>query len=174
MAFSKERKNELLAEYTQKVKSSQAVFVVRFNSMTMQDVDNLRAKAREAGDELHVVKNTLFARALAAAGMPSAEIFEGTSLVGYAFNDVPAMAKLLTDSAKGSEIFKIKGGFMGTQMLTVDQIKSLAELPTMPVMRARLLCLFMTPATQFVRTLAEPARRLAFVVKAHSEQPLAA
>jgi len=148
--------------------------VVRFNSMTMQDVDNLRAKAREAGDELHVVKNTLFARALAAAGMPSAEIFEGTSLVGYAFNDVPAMAKLLTDSAKGSEIFKIKGGFMGTQMLTVDQIKSLAELPTMPVMRARLLCLFMTPATQFVRTLAEPARRLAFVVKAHSEQPLAA
>jgi len=142
--------------------------------MTMQDVDNLRAKAREAGDELHVVKNTLFARALAAAGMPSAEIFEGTSLVGYAFNDVPAMAKLLTDSAKGSEIFKIKGGFMGTQMLTVDQIKSLAELPTMPVMRARLLCLFMTPATQFVRTLAEPARRLAFVVKAHSEQPLAA
>jgi len=174
LAFSKERKNELLAEYTQKVKSSQAVFVVRFNSMTMQDVDNLRAKAREAGDELHVVKNTLFARALAAAGMPSAEIFEGTSLVGYAFNDVPAMAKLLTDSAKGSEIFKIKGGFMGTQMLTVDQIKSLAELPTMPVMRARLLCLFMTPATQFVRTLAEPARRLAFVVKAHSEQPLAA
>lgn len=174
MAFSKERKNELLAEYTKQVNDSQAVFIVGFKGMTMKDVDNLRLKAREMGNEFHVVKNTIFERALADAGMPKAEYFEGTSLVGFAFNDVPGMAKLLADSAKGSEVFAIKGGFMDKKALVAAQVKALADLPTLPVMRARLLGMLQTPTTQLVRTLAEPARRLAYVVKAHSEQPVAA
>ena len=174
MAFSKERKKELLAEYTKQLKDSQAVFVIGFKGMTMKHVDLLRMKAREIGNELHVVKNTLFALALEEAGMPKAEYFDGSSLIGFAFNDAPAMAKLLSDTAKGSEVFSIKGGFLGTQSMAAAQVKALADLPSLPVMRARLMGLLQTPATQLVCTLAEPARRLAYVVKAHSEQPVAA
>ncbi len=174
MAFTKKEKLAMQAEYTTWLKSSQAVFIVKFGKMTMKDVDTLRGKAREAGNELHVVKNTLFALALDEAGLKRGETFEGSSLVGFAFSDPPTMAKLLSDAAKGSEVFTLKGGYLGTELLQAAQVKALADLPSLPVMRARLMGLLNTPATQIVRTLAEPARRMAFLVKAHSEQPTAA
>jgi large subunit ribosomal protein L10 len=174
LAFSKKQKVEIQEEYQKWLKESQAVYVVSFKGMTMKDVDTLRAKARETGSHLHVVKNTLFLRSLDALKLPHAETYEGTSLVGFAPNDAPALAKILSDASKGSEVFAIKGGYLGEKLLEARQVKALADLPSLPVMRARFLGLLQIPATQLVRTLAEPARRLAYVVKAHAEQPAAA
>ena len=170
MAFSKEKKSDLQAQYQSLLKSSQAAFVVGYKGMTMKDVDTLRAKVREIGGEVHVVKNTLALRALKEAGMPDTDYFDGTSLIGFAFNDSPAIAKVFAEAASKTEIFTVKGGFLGTEVLNADQVKALASLPPLPVMRARLLGLLQTPATQLVRTLAEPGRRVAYVIKAHSEQ----
>jgi large subunit ribosomal protein L10 len=174
LAFTKKQKAEMMAQYTDWLKKSQAVFIVKFNMMTMKDVDALRAKAREAGNEVHVVKNTLFGRSLDEVGLQHSETFEGSSLVGFAFSDPPSLAKVLSDAAKASEMFALKGGYMGTELLQAAQVKALADLPPLPIMRARLMGLLNTPATQITRTLAEPARRMAFLIKAHSEQPAAA
>jgi large subunit ribosomal protein L10 len=174
LAFTKKQKAEMLEQYQKWLKESQAVYVVNFKGMTMKDVDTLRAKARETGSHLHVVKNTLFVRSLDAVNLPHEGSYEGTSLVGFATTDAPTLAKILNDASKGSEIFTIRGGYFGEKALDARQIKAMADLPTLPVIRARLLSLLQTPATQLARTLAEPARRLAFVVKAHSEQPAAA
>ncbi len=170
MAFTKQRKSELQDQYVDWLKKSQAIFVVSYSKMSMKDIDAFRAKAREVGGELHVVKNTLMLRALETANLPASKIFDGTSLVGFAFNDPPALAKVISETTTKSEIFAIKGGMLGSEELSIASVKALADLPPLPVVRAKLLGLFNTPATQLVRTLAEPARQLAFVVKAHSEQ----
>ena len=175
MAFSKKHKAELQVQYTKWLEQSQAVFATSFTSVTVKEIEALRAKAREAGGELHVVKNTLISRSITEVGLPQSEIFEGTSLVGFAFNDPPALAKVLNEVAtKQSERYTLKGGYLGKDLISVNQVKALADLPALPVMRARLMGLLNTPATQLVRTLAEPARRMAYVIKAHSEQPQAA
>lgn len=175
MAFSKKHKAELQVQYSQWLEQSQAVFAASFTSVTVKEIENLRAKAREAGGELHVVKNTLISRSINEAGLPQSEAFEGTSLVGFAFSDPPALAKVLSEVAtKQSERFALKGGYLGKDLLSASQVKALADLPALPVMRARLMGLLNTPATQLVRTLAEPARRMAYVIKAHSEQSVAA
>jgi len=175
LAFTKKEKVEMQAQYTNWLEQSQAVFAVSFTSMTVKEIETLRAKAREAGGELHVVKNTLMTRSIDEAGLPNSELFEGTSLVGFAFSDPPALAKVLNEAAtKQADHFALKGGYLGKDILSASQVKALADLPSLPVMRARLLGLFNTPATQLVRTLAEPARRMAYVIKAHSEQPQAA
>jgi len=170
LAFSKEKKVNVQAQYQDWIKKSQAVFVVGYKGMTMKDVDTLRAKVREIGGELHVVKNTLAVRALKEAGMPETDYFESTSLISFAFNDPPAVAKVLDEAASKAEIFTVKGGYLGTEVLDAHQVKALAALPPLPVVRTRLLGLLQTPATQLVRTLAEPGRRVAYVIKAHSEQ----
>ena len=59
---------------------------------------------------------------------------------------------------KGMEAVKIKGGFMGDESLSSAQVKSLANLPPLPVMRAQLLGVLQAPASKLVRTLAEPGR----------------
>jgi large subunit ribosomal protein L10 len=101
---------------------------------------------------------------------PKQDILEGSTAVGFAFRDAPAIAKTLSDATAKSEIFKIKGGFLGKQVVGANQIKALAELPPLPVMRARILGLLNAPASQLVRTIAEPARSMAYVVKAYSEK----
>jgi large subunit ribosomal protein L10 len=107
-------------------------------------------------------------------GVSKTDVFEGVSLVGFAFHDAPALAKVINDSTAKSEIFAVKGGYLGNEMLNASQIKALADLPPLPVMRATLLGTILAPASKLVRTLAEPARGLAAVVKAYSESGAAA
>ena len=173
MAFSKQHKGVLLTQYEKWLKLSQVDFVIEYKKLTMKDVDALRAKAREAGGELHIVKNTLMNIALDHSGIESKRL-QGTCLVGFAINDVPAMAKLFSDATKNSEVLKLKGGFMASKQIKSEDVKALADLPPLPVMRARLLGMLNTPAGALVRTIAEPARSLAFVFKAYSEAPAGA
>lgn len=170
MAFSKKQKSDMIAQYATWMEESQAMFVVDYVGLTMKEVDALRAKAREAGSEVHLVKNTLFTRALQAQGLSVPDFLEGTSLVGFAFNDPPALAKTFAEFIKGNDTRKIKGGFLGKDVITDVQVKALADLPPLPVMRATLLGVISAPASKLVRTLVEPARSLAAVVNAYSEK----
>jgi len=170
LAFTKQHKNKMVAQYVEWLRQSQGVFVLNYSKMTMKEIDTLRAKAREAGAELHVVKNTLMKLALDEVGIQDKAVFDGASLVGFAFSDIPALAKVLSDATAKSEIFAIKGGYLGNQPLSPAQVKALADLPPLPVMRAMLLGTISAPATKLVRTIAEPARGLAAVIKAYSEK----
>jgi len=159
----------LLKQYEKWLRNSQAVFVLEYTKMGMKSVDKLRSKVHDAGGELHVIKNTLMEKALKNAGIESKTLV-GTCLFGFAINDVPAMAKVFGDVTKNSEVFKLKGGYLSGQPITTNNVKALAELPPLPVMRAKMLGVINAPASQLVRTLAEPARQMAYVIKAYSEQ----
>ena len=174
MAFTKERKSEIVAQYTQWMEKSQAVFVLEYAHMEMKHVNTLRAKLRDIDGEVHVVKNTLFKLVLTKAGAANPEAFtEGSSLVCFAKSDPPAIAKALNEVTRNQEIFKVKGGYLGRQKMSVEQVKALADLPSLPVLRAMLLGTLMAPATKLVRTLAEPARSVAAVLKSYSEKEAA-
>ena len=171
MAKSKEQKEAMMAEYTEWLNKSQAVVLVEYTGLKMKDLDAIRAKAREAGGEFHIVKNTLAKLALEKAGYTvPADYADKSTAIGFAFTDAAGFTKALTDVTKGLEAVKIKGGFLGAQALSKAEVKSLANLPPLPVIRAQLLGVLQAPASKLVRTLAEPGRRLAYVVKGYSEK----
>jgi large subunit ribosomal protein L10 len=170
LAFSKKEKQDLVAEYEGWLKNSQAMFVASYDKMTMKAISSLRAEVRPSGSHLHVVKNTLMDIAVKNAGMESQGLFDGTSLVGFAPTDAAALAKALQKASKAGEVFKIKGGYLDGKALGAAQVVALADLPPMPVMRAMLLGVISAPATKLVRTLAEPGRMLAAVLKAHADK----
>lgn len=170
LAISKERKQELVDHYTQWIKRSQTQIVITYTGINQKDIDALRAKLRDNGGEVHIVKNTLAELAFKQAGMPlPAGLFEGSTAVGFGFQDAPAFAKAVLEAAKGSDFLKVKGGYLDKKPITPDGVKSLADLPPLPVMRAQLLGVLNAPASRLVRTLAEPARQIAAVLKAHAE-----
>jgi large subunit ribosomal protein L10 len=172
MAFSKQHKKVLLDTYEQWLKQSQAVFVVEYKKMPMKEVDAIRRKVRDAGGQLHVVKNTLMSIALD-HNSTSHKPLVGTCLMGFAINDVPVLAKVFLDLTKNTELYKLKGGYMDGRQISPVEIKMLAELPPLPVVRAKLLGMFQTPASMLVRTINEPARALAYVVNAYAQQEAA-
>lgn len=136
----------------------------------MPQFDELRAKIREAGGEFHVIKNTLGKLAFKSAGLDAPdEYFLESTAIGLAFDDPPGVAKAIKDFGEEFEAIQIKGGFIDQEHMTADQINILAELPPLPVVRAQLLALFNTPATQIARVLSEPGRSLAQVIKAHAD-----
>jgi large subunit ribosomal protein L10 len=175
LALSKQKKNEVLDQYKDWLKKSQSVILVEYTGATMKDMESIRAKIRESGGEFHVVKNTLAKRAFEASGVPIPEgLLVSSSAASFAFSDPVATAKALSDAIKGLEIIKVKGGYMGTAMLDAAQVKALADLPPLPVVRGQLLGVLQAPAGKLLRTIAEPARSLASVFRAYSEQAQAA
>jgi large subunit ribosomal protein L10 len=170
LAITKERKNELITQYSEWVSQSKALVLTQYVGLTMKDIDALRVKVRENGGEFHIIKNTLAKRAFEQAGYKVQEgQFEGSTAIVFAFTDAPATVKAVTDYAKTSEFLKIKGGFLEKQTLTPEGVKALADLPPLPVVRAQLLGTLLAPAGKLVRTLAEPGRMIAAVIKAHAE-----
>ncbi|MBN1450920.1 MAG: 50S ribosomal protein L10 [Anaerolineales bacterium] len=175
MALSKQKKNEVLDQYKDWLKNSQAVILVEYTGATMKVMENIRAKVRESGGEFHVVKNTLVKRALESSGYVIPEgLLENSSAASFAFSDPVGTAKALAEATKGMEAIKVKGGYMGTELLGVAQVKALADLPPLPVVRGQLLGVLQAPAGKLVRTIAEPARSLASVFRAYSEKAQAA
>lgn len=171
MAISKERKEELVSQYVQWANQSQAMFVTEYLGLSMKQIDDLRAKVRESGGEFHIVKNTLGKVAFEQIGLPSADqLLGGSSAILFAFKDAPESAKVISDFARTSEFVKVKGGYLDKNVISAEDVKSLAELPPLPVMRAQLLGVIMAPASKLVRTLAEPARQVAAVIKAYADK----
>jgi large subunit ribosomal protein L10 len=171
LAITKQHKKELVDQYKKWINRSQAVILTKYHGLSMKDVDELRAKVREAGGEFHIIKNTLGKVAFEAVGLSLPEDFlDGSTAITFAFQNPPEMAKLVADYAKTSEFVKIKGGYLEKLPLSADDVKALAELPSLPVMRAKLLGTILAPASKLVRTLAEPARQVATVLKSFAEK----
>ncbi len=174
MAISKQQKEAILVQYKDWLDRSNAVILVEYTGVTMKDLETIRGKIREIGGEFHIVKNTLAKLALQSAGMDvPAGYLENSTAMGFAFSDVPAVAKMLSDIGRTVEAVKVKGGFLGVRVIDAAGVKALGDLPPLPVVRAQLLGVLLAPASKLARTLAEPARQVASVLKAYSEKTAA-
>jgi large subunit ribosomal protein L10 len=171
LAITKDRKREIIEEYRNWMKRSQAMIVTEYKGLPMKDIDTLRARLRETGGEFHIVKNTLGKLAFDEAGLNLPDqVWEGSTAITFAFEDAPAVAKLLNEFMRTSEFVKVKGGFLGKSAMRPQDVKALADLPPLPIVRAQLLGVLNAPASRLARTLAEPGRRIAAVVKAYAER----
>jgi len=170
LALSKEQKNEIIAQYDEWLEKSEALVLTEYIGMAVKDMDNLRASIREAGGEFHIVKNTLIKRLFTEKEMElKDEHYVNTTAIGFAFEDPPALAKALADFAKEFGFLKIKAGYLDNKLMTSAEVIALANVPPLPVVRAMLLSTLLAPASQLVRTLAEPGRQVAAALKAYAD-----
>jgi large subunit ribosomal protein L10 len=175
LAISRQKKDQVLAQYQAWFDSSQAVVLVEYTGVTVKQLDAIRAKIRESGGEFHIVKNTLVRKAFEEQGLQvPQEMLVNSTAMTFAFSDAAATAKALTEAAKGIEAVKLKGGLLDKQVLSAEQVKALASLPPLPVVRSQLLGVLQAPAGKLVRTIAEPARSLAAVFQAYADTAQAA
>ncbi len=171
MAISRKKKEQLVEKYVDQLKASEAVIISDYRGLTVSQLQELRGKIREAEGSFAVVKNTLARRALAEAelSVPDEMMF-GPVGIGFCGNNIPGVAKAFADFAKDHEELGIKGGLMDKKVLSEDDVKSLAKLPSLDVLQAQLLGLINAPASQLVGVVSGGVRQMVNVIHAYSEQ----
>lgn len=169
MPLTKERKSELIEQYVNWLRECSAVIMAEFPGVPAQNLYGLRTRLREHG-QLHVVKLTLFARALADAGLPVPENMTGSLIMAFAKDEPPVVARTMMDFARDVKEFNVRGGLLGSRLLDAEGVKSLAELPPKPIILAGLLGTIQAPMSQLINVLNAPMRELVQVLKARSEQ----
>lgn len=175
MAISKQRKEELVEQYKKWLETSDAMVLAYYHRLSVKDISALRKDVRETGGEVHVIKNRLAKRAFEESGREwRDELFSGPTVVGVSYENPSGLAKALKNFAKEHGTIEIKSGYLADRLVTADAINALADLPSMDEMRAQLLSTITAPASQLVRTLAEPGRMVAAVIKAYADKGAAA
>lgn len=168
-----EAKRQEIDSLVEKVKASQAVYIVEYRGLTVKKSTAVRKQVRGSEGEMKVTKNTLMRIALREAGEPTADAIDtGPNAYVFAYQDVAATAKALRDFAKerGNEALVIKGGIMGGKVISKEQVLALADLPPREVLLAQLLGTLNGPIRSFVTVLSGPARGLVTALSQIQEQ----
>ena len=158
-------------EYLTRLNASPFFIVVDYRGLGVSQFTELRNRLRQAGAEVHVVKNSIFRIAVQEAGLGDvAGSMTGQLAVATGTKDISAAAKVLKNYQAEFEKPKLKFGYLGDQRLELADLQALADLPSLEVLRSNFLGLLQTPAGQLVRLLNEPASRLARVLQARVDQ----
>ena len=155
MGLNLEQKQAVVSEVSAQLAKAQAVIVAEYRGLDVARVTQLRAKARQSGLYLRVLKNTLARRAV--KGTPFESLTDqmvGPLMYGIAADPV-AGAKVIAEFAKDNELFVIKGGAMPNTKMSDKDVKALALLPSREELIAKLMGTMQAPVAKLARTLNE-------------------
>jgi large subunit ribosomal protein L10 len=162
-----------VAELNAVFKKAAVVVVAHYSGLTVAQMQNLRRQMRAAGASVQVAKNRLAKIALDGTDVASvATLLEGPTLIAYS-DDPVAAPKAAVAFAKDNDKLVILGGAMGRTALDFDAVKSLATLPSLDELRAKLVGLVQAPATKLAQLSTAPAAKLARVFAAYADRDAA-
>lgn len=159
MGLNLNDKKAVVAEVSAQVAKAQTIALAEYRGIEVGDLTRLRAKARESGVYLRVLKNTLVRRAV--AGTPFADLAD--QMVGpiiYGISEDPvAAAKVLNDFGKTNDKLVLKAGSYAGKVLDKEGIKALASIPSREELLAKLLGVMQAPVSGFAGALAALAKQ---------------
>jgi large subunit ribosomal protein L10 len=169
----KEDKERVVAELTERLRTTETLLVADYRGLTMPQIDDLRSKLIEHGARFSVVKNTLTRRAAEAAGSDALlAMLEGPTAIAFleSDGDPVAVAKALVDAARDTRVLEVRGGLLEGRPIEADEIESLAKLPPFDVLRSQVLGAITSPLTAIVGLFTAPVQDLYGLLDARIEQ----
>lgn len=151
-------KQFLVDEVAGHLAKSKYLLVANFAKVTVKDATDIRAQLRPLGAEYHVVKNSILGIAAKQAGLPDlSDHLSGHTALVTGGDNPSGVAKVLVKFFKDSSKLEVKAGVLDAKLLGAKDIEALSKLPSLEVIRAQLLALLSTPATQVARILVAKA-----------------
>ena len=164
-------KKAIVASVAEQAQQAISAVVADYRGLTVAQLDDLRAKAREANVYLRVVRNTLARRAFADTEFACMnEVLVGPTILAFAKEEPSAAARLFKDFAKTNNQFTVKGLAIGGNLLGPERLDAIAALPNRQEALALLCGVMKAPITKMVRTFAAPHTKLVRTVAAIREK----
>ena len=171
--MKKDDKERLVAELTERLRTTETLLVADYRGLTMPQIDDLRGKLLEHGARFAVVKNTLTRRAAEAAGSDALlALLEGPTAIAFleSGGDPVAVAKALVDAARETRVLEVRGGLLEGRPVEPGEIESLAKLPPVDILRGQVLGAITAPLTAIVGLFTAPLQDLYGLLDARIEQ----
>ena len=175
VALQLEQKQAIVAEVSQVAADAHSAIAAEYRGLTVGELTELRAKARETGVYLKVVKNTLARRAL--EGTPyecMRDGLVGPLILAFSQEDPGSAARLVKDFAKQNNLLEVKMISIGGELLDASELTKLSSLPIKDQAISLLMAVMKAPVEKFVRTLNEPHGKLVRTIAAVKDQKQAA
>ncbi len=171
MALRLDDKKALVAEVAGVAATAQSVVAAEYRGLTVTQMTKLRSTARSSGVYLRVVKNTLARKAIAGTQFECVgKSLKGPLILAFSKDDPGAAARLVKTFAKDNDKLVPTVVSLGGVALSGKDLDKVASLPTLDTARAMLLGVLQAPASQLVRTLAEPPAKFARVLAAQKDK----
>jgi large subunit ribosomal protein L10 len=141
-----EEKQNVVNTLVEKFESAAAFVVVNYRGLTVAEVTDLRKQLREAGVDMHVVKNTMIRKAAEVAGIEGLDdVFVGPTAIAFSEEEVVAPAKIMVEFAEEAEALVVKGGYMEGKVVPVETVEAVAKLPSRDGLLSMLLSVLQAP-----------------------------
>ena len=164
------QKEKVVEELGQIFASSGVVVVAHYEGMTVANMQDLRARMREAGGSVRVAKNKLAKIALEGQPCESiAEYLTGMTVLSYS-EDPVAAAKVVVKYAKENEKLSILGGAMGDSALDIAGVKAVADMPSREELIAQIVAQIGAPASNIAGAVGAPASNIASILSTIEEK----
>ena len=167
------QKTETVASLNKTFSETSVVVITRNLGLTVAQSTDLRTRMRSAGGSFKVAKNSLAKRAIEGTEYaPIGDMLTGPTALATGADPV-APAKVIIEFAKTNDRLEIVGGAMGATLLDANGVKSLAALPSLDELRAKIVGLIVAPATKLATITQAPAAQLARVMGAYAAKEAA-
>ena len=173
--MNRDEKAAVIEEVADQIRSAETIFAVDYRGLSVKDAADLRTRLVEAGATFRVVKTRLTIRAADAAGAESLkELLEGPTAFAFIAEggDAAMAAKTLTQYRRQTDALAFKGGQMGGDILSIEQIESISRLPAREVLQGQFVGVLASPITTLVRGLAGMISGLASQLQQMADQGL--
>jgi large subunit ribosomal protein L10 len=164
---AREKKAQIVAEIKEKLSDSSSAILIDYRGLTVAEVTQLRSNFRKNGVDYKVYKNTLTELAAKELGMDELIPFlKGPTAIAFGVDDPVAPAKILTEGIKKLKKMQFKAGVVDGQVIDVDGVKALAELPSREELIAKMLGSMNAPVSGLVNVLGGTMRSLLYALNA--------
>ncbi len=166
-----QEKKAIVEEIKEKVDKSEALVLVDYRGLNVDEITKLRKECREAGVDYKVYKNTMMRFAFKDAGFEEFnEFLTGPNAVAFGYDDPIQAAKVTSDFSKEHKKLEIKVGIVDGRIINVKEVESLASLPSKEELVAQALRGLNAPITGLVNVLQGNIRNLAYALNAIKEK----
>ena len=169
----KREKERVVSELVERLRASPTLLVADYRGLTMPEIDALRTELLRHGARFSVVKNTLTRRAAEEAGVQALlDLLEGPTAIAFieADGDPVAVAKVLNAAARTNDVLVLRGGVLEGGTISEADVRNLATLPPVDVLRGQLVSAVAGPLIMIVGLFTAPLREFVGVIDARIRQ----
>ncbi len=158
-------------ELADRLSRAQLTIITDYRGLTVTALQDFRSRVRPMDAEFRVAKNTLTRIAAERVGIEGLETqLEGPTAILFAYGDVVAPAKAVSDFARTSRILQVRAGVMNNQVLNASDVEAISSLPPREELLGKLVGLLASPMARTVGVLSGPSRSVVYLANARVEQ----